>query len=63
MHILWKLKKAFVKSDGGNNRRPAALQHFVDHRAARRRIRYITPTEKTHQYYPIIAIGTTEKGL
>jgi hypothetical protein len=32
MHILWKLKKAFVKSDGGN-RRPAALQHFVDHRA------------------------------
>jgi hypothetical protein len=23
MHILWKLKKAFCKSDGGNNRRPA----------------------------------------
>jgi hypothetical protein len=32
MHILWK-QKSVRKSDGGNNRRPAALQHFVDHRA------------------------------
>jgi hypothetical protein len=30
---LMEAQKAFVKSDGGNNRRPAALQHFVDHRA------------------------------
>jgi hypothetical protein len=33
MHILWKLKSVRKRSDGGNNRRPAALQHFVDHRA------------------------------
>jgi hypothetical protein len=63
MHILWKLKSV-QKSDGGNNRRPAALQHFVDHRAQRRK------KDTLHNAYgkrinttPSLLSRTTEKGL
>jgi hypothetical protein len=47
MHILWKLKKAFVKElMAGNHRRAAALQHFVDHRNLEQKDTLpITPTE------------------
>jgi hypothetical protein len=57
--------KAFVKEDGGNNRRPAALQHFVDHRAQPWRKGYVAHNAygKRINTTPSLLSRTTEKGL
>jgi hypothetical protein len=64
-HLMEAQKSVRKRIDGGNNRRPAALQHFVDHRAQPEEKGYVAHNAygKTHQYYPIIAIEDYRKGF
>jgi hypothetical protein len=60
MHILWKLKKAFVKSDGGNNQPHYTLSTIVRN-LEEKRIRCHNAYGKRINTTPSLLSRTTER--